>query len=209
MAGAPALTRRQAAKDWLKELQDRCRLLETMQILRHGQARRIRLVQWDQFAYADRDRMGEAGYGPRSVMGIAIAHNNEGSGTQRPEAGSSMRGNALYFHDSERLTEGALGFQIFINDAQRGALGMNFQLQGRDRQRDRTVYVRYDLDTVQMGTGPVAHFRAHWHHGEDPDSELSEKVDPRLPAPLLDPGDVLDHFIEYFFPKGPDSLTDR
>jgi hypothetical protein len=74
-------------------------------------------------------------------------------------------------------------------------IGASIQIQGRDAKRNRPVYARYDLDAVSLGDDQLAHFDAHWHHGEDP----SDEDDPRWPAMVLDPDEALDVLIAMWF----------
>jgi hypothetical protein len=85
---------------------------------------------------------------------------------------------------------------------------MNVQLSGFDPIRSRPWYLRYDLDCVPMGANPVAHFRAHWHVGDEPDADDAEMYDPRLPSLILDPVAVIETLIETIFPNGPADLID-
>jgi hypothetical protein len=68
------------------------------------------------------------------------------------------------------------------------------------------VYLRYDLDALQMGTGPVAHFNAHWHSGDLPNAADGEEFDSRTPSPILEPGAAIDVLIKTFYPLGPAAL---
>lgn len=104
------------------------------------------------------------------------------------------------------LTRGALSLLVFINEEEGVPISMSIMLRGIRRSRQRSVYLRYDLDAVQMGTSPVAHFNAHWHSGDLPNASDGEEFDSRTPSLILGPGAALDVLIKTFYPLGPAAL---
>jgi hypothetical protein len=139
----------------------------------------------------------EAGKSGRHLYTIGLA----GQGSEAANEEGALPDRALHLTDGKHLHAGRLRLQVFVDDAESRLVGMSIQLRGRREQSP--VYMRYDLDPVQMGEGPVTHFRAHWHLGKDPDAPAAEDEDPRLASLMLDPVAVVDILVETFFPGGP------
>lgn len=164
---------------------------------------RVAEVVVAKLASADQDRLRQGGL-TRGLFAFAVA--SDSGAASEPLASRFLR-----LSPGKRLNDGELSFQVFINETTRCPAGMNIQVRGKDPARtERPTYLRYDLDIVPMGTksGPVTHFNAHWHFGDDPDGSDAEDHDPRLPSLLLDPLAVLDILIETYFPSGPADVTD-
>ncbi len=188
---------KKTGKDWLAETRRRLIELASVDILQPREQSRVAEIHHDKLASADQDRLGSGGF-RKDVFAFAVAAESAG-------AADKPRERALRLSPGKRLRDGKLSFQVFIDERSMVPVGMNIQIRGEDPARRRPTYLRYDLDVVAMGekAGPVTHFRAHWHSGDDPDAGDAEDHDPRLPSLLLDPLAVLDVLIETFFPGGP------
>lgn len=187
-------------KDWERELRKRLVELQTMEILQPGEHTRLQPVDFSKLAKSDQKRLKEAGKSGKHLYAIGLA----GRGSEVASEESTLTDRTLRLTDGRHLQAGRLNLQVFVDDNESRLLGMNIQLRGRRDQRP--IYMRYDLDAVQMGKekgGAVTHFRAHWHLGEDPDASESEDKDPRLASLVLDPTAVVDILVETFFPTGP------
>lgn len=193
--------RRLGAREWLRLLKARLVRLETMGILDYRESQRLKLLNFGELSRPDQDRLRRTDVrAPKNIVGLALA--------PPPGApGQSQVDRSLRLLNGQCLVEGTLGLQVLIDEAAARTVGMNIQIRGMDPRVDHAVYLRYDQDTEQMGLGPVSHFCAHWHHGRDPDAPGAEDHDPRLPALIMDPLEVIEILIETFFPLGPASLA--
>ncbi len=181
-------------KEWLNETRRRLVDLAGLGILAPREQIRVRPLDYRKLASADQQRLDESGLDRRNLFAFAVASEDE-----------RLARSALTLNPGKRLRDGRLSFQVFIDENAQVPVGMNIQIRGTDPGREnRPVYLRYDLDVVQMGekAGPVTHFRAHWHTGDEPDAGDAEDHDPRLPSLPLDPLAVIDILIETFFPNG-------
>lgn len=187
-------------KDWLQQTVMCLTRLTQMGILQPREAGRLKEIQLRALAGSDRKRLEGAGIGSH-VYAFGLA--------QDPAApGEPLASRSLQLNDGQRLRRARLGLQVFIDEREGKPVGMNIQLRGTDPGRgERPVYLRYDLDAVQMGSGPVAHFNAHWHMGEDPDADEAEDRDARMPSLPLDPLAVIETLVETFYPSGPEDLA--
>ncbi|MDC0710410.1 hypothetical protein POL68_18175 [Stigmatella sp. ncwal1] len=193
-------------RQWENELRKRLRELQDIEILQYGEQQRLKKVELRELSRPDQKRLEQAGK-RKGLYAMALAKKTPQDDTPPPER-------FLKLTDGQLLRGGRLNLQVFIDDPNRHLVGMNIQLWGQQvrvdtktgQMAEHGVYMRYDLDSVEMGEekGPVTHFRAHWHLGADP--ETSEDSDPRMPSLVLDPVAVLDILIETFFPQGPDGL---
>jgi hypothetical protein len=193
-------------RQWETELRKRLRELQDIEILQPGEHQRLKYVEFRELSRPDQKRLEQADK-RKGLYAMALAR-------KTAQDGSTLSERFLRLTDGRLLRDGRLNIQVFIDDPNRHLVGMNIQLQGRRVRVDakteaetvHDVYMRYDLDAVEMGErkGPVTHFRAHWHLGVDP--EASEDSDPRMPSLVLDPVAVLDVLVETFFPEGPDDV---
>jgi len=200
------LVRRLDGRQWETELRKRLRELQDIEILQPGEQQRLKRVEFRELSRPDQKRLEQADK-HKGLYAMALAK-------KTALDGATLAERFLRLTDGKRLRAGRLNLQVFIDDPSRHLVGMNIQLQGQQVRVDAKtetesvhgLYMRYDLDAVEMGErmGPVTHFRAHWHLGVDPDA--SEDLEPRMPSLVLDPVAVLDVLIETFFPKGPDDL---
>lgn len=207
-----------SGKRWFDETRTRLVHLTELGILAPREQTRIAQLDYGQLASADQQRLDASGLRRRNLFAFAVAPEDKDKASERlgAQAGSSddagdkrLARSALTLNPGKYLQDGKLSFQVFIDDHAQVPLGMNIQLRGIDPMRKyRPVYLRYDLDVVQMGekAGPVTHFQAHWHTGDDPDAGDAEDHDPRLPSLPLDPLAVIEILIEMFFPNGPDDV---
>lgn len=113
----------------------------------------------------------------------------------------------IRLYPSRLIVDGELSLLVLIDEHEQRPLSMSVMLRGFRPGRLRSVYLRYDLDAEEQGTGPVAHFNAHWHSGDLPDAADAEEFDPRLPSAILGPDDVIDILVKTFYPKGPQDLA--
>lgn len=185
-------------QDWLKDIRKRLALLAEMKILGPHEHSRLIEVKFRDLAAVDQDRLKSAGL-ERRLFAFGLARG-------QAEEEQRLARRSMQLNDSTNLCDGRLGLQVFVDERQGRAVGMNIQLRGLDPHRQRPCYLRYDLDVVPLGKSPVTHFSAHWHAGDDPEGDDAEEHDPRLPALILDPLAVLDVLIETFFPEGPASV---
>jgi hypothetical protein len=200
------LVRMLDGRQWETEFRKRLRELQDIEILQPGEHQRLKRVEFRELSRPDQKRLEQADK-HKGLYAMALAK-------KTALDGATLAERFLRLTDGRLLRAGRLNIQVFIDDPHRHLVGMNIQLQGRQVRVDAStkaetvhdVYMRYDLDAVEMGEqkGPVTHFRAHWHLGADPDA--SEDSDPRMPSLVLDPVAVLDVIVETFFPEGPDDL---
>jgi hypothetical protein len=199
-----------SGKQWLAETRTRLIQMTKLGILAPREQGRVAQLDPRQLDPPDRNRLGASGLDLRRLFAFAVAPETaparrgaEGDSVGQDRVGRSV----LALNPGKRLREGKLSFLVFIDESTQLPVGMNLQLRGIDPTRDgRPTYFRYDLDVVQMGAGPVAHFRAHWHAGDDPEAVDAEDHDPRLPSLPLDPVAVIEILVETFFPDGPADL---
>jgi hypothetical protein len=171
-------------------------LLQEVGIFGPGEQQRVQRLNLGELARSDQTRLrGTGRHVDYTVIGLA------GRPPEQP-----LIERSLQVADSRRLRAGALSLQVIVDEREERVAAMNVQIRGGDELRGgRAVFQRYDLDFAQMGDGPVSHFNAHWHMGEDPDASPAED-DPRLPALILDPTEVIDVLIETWLPQGPKDL---
>jgi len=199
-----------SGKEWLDATRRRLIELTKIGILQPRESGRVRDVVFSKLAASDQDRLKKSGFA-RDLFAFAVAAEQGGrAAVESGERSESLARHFLRLNTGKRLGDGRLSFQVFVKESTRLPVGMNIQICGTDPTRaGRPTYLRYDLDVVAMGTGPVTHFNAHWHAGDDPDGNDAEDHDPRLPSLLLDPVAVLDVLIETFFPDGPDDVAEE
>jgi hypothetical protein len=178
---------------WVDHIRKRLVDLDKLGLLQWGEHQRVVPIEFRELSRSDQKRLESQGL-QRALYAISVKAPKD-----QPQQKLSDR--CLRFNPGKRLTSGQLTLLVFIDEKQERPVGMNVQLRGHDLLRDRATYLRYDLDIVQMGSSPVTHFKSHWHAGDDPDTKLSEKADPRLPSLLLDPVAALDILVETFFPE--------
>lgn len=186
---------------WLTETAKRFVQLSAIGILQPREQGRIKSIRFDEISTPDQERLKKR-LSPRQLFAFTIA-----SDPSQP----TSRDRFVSLSDGKRLHAGRLSMQVFIDEHVRRPIGMNIQLSGRDPARSgRPTYLRYDLDPVAMGAdaGPVTHFNAHWHTGDEPDGTDASTHDPRLPSLVLDPLAVLDVLVETYFPDGPDDVEE-
>jgi hypothetical protein len=159
-----------------------------MGILGPREQLRLDLLSHDELPAADRKRLSAQGLLVRDLHVIGITRD-----VRRGQIHLIDR--ALVLKSGGRLRDGSLRLLVFIGSSGQ-AVGASIQLQGVDLRRSRSIYARYDLDVVSLGDDQLAHFDAHWHHGEDP----SDEGDPRWPTMVLDPDEALDVLIDMWFP---------
>lgn len=201
-----ATHREMKGEEWHEKTRARLMRLERMKILAAREQVRLTKLPYDALAPADKRRLDEAGH--RRHLYIYGVKRLEDKRQQPDEDQVPLWRNALQLNDGKRLCEGRLSLQVFVDDAKKMPVGMSVQLRGQDPARSRPVYLRYDLDVVPLGSGPVTHFSSHWHAGDDPDAKDAEDHDPRLPALILDPLAVIDILVETFWPGGPADVED-
>lgn len=205
-----------SGKEWFRLTRSRLISLAKLGILAPREQGRLAELAYRQLASADQQRINESKLSPRHLFAFAVApEENKDKAPDLPGAQTGLSDgaeeerlarSALTLNPGKRLRDGKLSFQVFIDEKAWVPVGMNIQLRGTDPSRDnRPAYLRYDLDVVPMGekAGPVTHFRAHWHAGDNPDGGDAEVHDPRLPSLPLDPLAVIEILIETFFPDGP------
>lgn len=171
-------------------------LLQEVGILAPGHAQRVKELDFDELSGSDQMRLRSTRH-QRDYVVLGL--------TGRPSEQPLIE-RALQLNDGRRLVGGSLSLQVIVDENLARVAAMNIQLRGFDRRRGRKTFQRYDLDFAQMGDGPVTHFNAHWHVGDDPDESLAEE-DPRLPAVVLHPTEVIEMFVETWFPRGPDDVA--
>jgi len=188
-----------SGKKWLEKTQQCLVRLSMLGILQPRESGRIAEINFGRLANSDQDRLKSIGAAPHL---FAFAISSDG---QQPH--QSLAERFLSLNSSNRLRDGRLSLQVFVCDDL--PIGMNIQLRGTDPAREhRLTYIRYDLDVVAIGAamGPVTHFNAHWHTGDDPDAKDAEVHDPRFPSLPLDPIAVLQFLVETYYPNGPADL---
>lgn len=179
-----------------RAIQHHLALLHDVGILRPGEAQRVKELDFGSLAGSDQTRLQRTRR-PQDYTVLGL--------TGRPPEQKLIE-RSLQLNDGHRLAGGSLSLQVIVHEKARRVVAMNLQLRGFDRRRNgRKTFQRYDLDFEQMGDGPVTHFNAHWHTGDDPDDSLAEE-DPRLPAVILHPTEVIEIFVETWFPRGPDDV---
>lgn len=195
-------------KDWQQRTYDKLIELEKLEILAPREHLRLTPLGYDNLEPAHKRRLVEHRRN-LYVYGIKPPKEDETEKqTEKNEDHVRLSRNSLRLNDGKRLRKGRLGLLVFVDDATWMPVGMSIQLRGQDPARSRALYLRYDLDVVPLGSGPVTHFSSHWHMGDDPDAKDAEDHDPRLPALILDPLAVIDILVETFWPKGPEDVAD-
>jgi hypothetical protein len=182
--------------DWFDATSRRMAQFAKAEILGPHEHSRLKKFDLGELEAPDRDRLGTRVANRRHLVAFGVARD-----PAAPE--EPLRSRSLRLNDGPNVREGKLTLQVFIDLSTKLPVGMNIQIRGLDPHRDRPCYLRYDLDPVPLGSGPVTHFSSHWHVGDDPDAAGAEDHDPRLPSLILDPISVLDVLVETFFPKGP------
>jgi hypothetical protein len=199
---ADKLIRPRTGKQWLADTKQCLVDLARLEILQPYESARVCKIEFTKLAKSDQDRLPNI-VAASDLYAFALA-------VDPAQPQQSLVERYLTLSSGARLRDGRLSLQVFVNDDSGLPIGMNIQLRGIDPARaGRTTYMRYDLDAVPMGEtmGPVTHFNAHWHTGDDPDARDAEDHDPRLPALILDPIAVIEYLVEAFYPKGPDDLV--
>ncbi len=200
--------RRLSGRGWENAIRERLAPLCDLEILKPGDHQRIQHIPVHDLTPSARNAyrrmVQEAEIGAPRVYPISVA---AGRGTAQGAASDRGHG-LLQFYSGRRLLNGEMSLLVLIDEQAQRPLSMSIQVQGICPGRWQSTYLRYDLDAVQMGTGPAAHFNAHWHSGALPDASDAEEQDPRLPALPLDPDAVIDHLVLRFFPAGPEDVLD-
>lgn len=192
--------------DWENLIRQRLAPLNDIQMLEYGDHLRVRRIEPHRLSPAGksaRDRLIEnAEVKAEHLFAIGISPG--------VEAATDERGHGLLrFYDGRRLLCGSLSLLVFIDEKKKAPLSMNIQLSGVCPGRWQSLYLRYDLDAIQLGDGPAAHFNAHWHSGALPDASDAEELDPRLPSLPLSPDAVIDYLVMTYFPHGPEDILPR
>ena len=199
---ADKLVRPRTGKQWLADTR-RCLVdLAKLEILQPHESGRVCKIEFTQLAMSDQKRLRGIGAASR-IYAFTLALD-----PAQPQ--QSLVERYLTLSSGTRLREGRLSLQVFVDDNSCLPIGMNIQLRGIDPARGhRSTYMRYDLDAVAMGEsmGPVTHFNAHWHTGDDPDATDAEDHDSRLPSLILDPIAVIEYLVEAFYLNGPSDLV--
>lgn len=176
---------------WSDALRARLVMYSRMGILGPREQHRLDFLSHEELPAADRKRLSAHGLLVRDLHVIGIMRD-----ARRGQVHLIDR--ALQLKTDGRLRDGSLRLLVFIGSSGH-AVGASIQIQGVEARRNHRIYARYDLDVVSLGDDQLAHFDAHWHHGEDP----SGKDDPRWPTMVLDPDEALDVLIEMWFPGAP------
>lgn len=199
---ADKLVRPRTGKQWLADTKQCLVDLTKLEILQPYESGRVCKIEFTKLAMSDQNRLPSI-VAASHLYAFALA-------VDPNQLQQSLVERYLTLSSGTRLRDGRLSLQVFVDDNNGLPIGMNIQLRGIDPARgDRSTYMRYDLDAVPMGKsmGPVTHFNAHWHTGDDPDGRDAEDHDPRLPSLILDPIAVLEYLVEAFYPNGPGDLV--
>lgn len=191
-------------QEWEQLIRQRLAPLSDISVLRYKEHERIQWIRPEELsppARAARDRIAaEAEIHRQNLYAIGIS---------AADGADERQHGLLHFNDGTRLVNGALSLLVFIDEREQRPISMNIQLRGLCPVRWQSLYHRFDLDAIQMGGGPAAHFNAHWHAGSCPDSKNAEDLDPRLPSLPLSPDAVIDFLVMTYFPDGPKNILER
>lgn len=196
-----AFSAKKSGAEWLEAIHKRLAPLGRAGLIdfnAHTRVRRIAPEELSPSARTKRDRVLNANpkIKRRKIYPISISMEETDGGDH----------GVIHLYPGDLLTRGSLSLLVFINEEEEVPVSMSIMLAGIRPSRQRSVYLRYDLDAVQMGTGSVAHFNSHWHSGDLPDAGDGEEFDSRTPSPILGPEAAIDILIKTFYPLGPAAL---